>query len=86
MTVASYFYTFIYILCYVLTFAVLIRALLSWFYPYPTNPVVAFLFHITEPLLGPIRRVLPRVGAFDFSPIVVIIILQVIGNIALRLS
>ena len=51
------------------------RIILSWFPIQPGTPVAgvaSFLYSITEPVLGPIRRVLPSIGMFDLSPIVVI--------------
>lgn len=47
---------------------ILIRALLSWVNPDPYNPIVQFLMRTTEPVLAPIRRVLPRMP-IDLSPI-----------------
>jgi YggT family protein len=51
---------------------IIIRALLSWVNPDPGNPIVRFLYQVTEPVLRPIRRRLPMTG-IDFSPIVVIL-------------
>lgn len=53
---------------------IIIRALLSWVNPDPWNPIVRFLQRVTEPVLAPIRRLLPvwRLG-IDVSPIVVIL-------------
>lgn len=74
---------------------ILIRALLSWVNPDPYNPIVRFLYKTTEPILEPIRRILPlglRSG-LDISPIVAflaIIFLQLflvrtLTEVALRL-
>ncbi|AMM40369.1 Protein of unknown function YGGT [Candidatus Desulfofervidus auxilii] len=53
---------------------IVIRALISWVNPDPYNPIVRFLYAITEPVLYRIRRYLPVVfGGFDLSPIVVIL-------------
>jgi YggT family protein len=41
---------------------------------------VAFIYSATEPLLAPIRNVLPRTGGFDFSPMIAILVLQAIGR------
>jgi len=48
---------------------ILIRALISWVNPDQYNPVVQFLYRMTEPILQPIRRLLPPMG-FDISPII----------------
>jgi YggT family protein len=52
----------------------LARIIVSWINADPYNPIVRFLYNTTEPFLGPIRRRLPSMGGFDFSPLVVIII------------
>ena len=48
-----------------------VRVLLSWVNPNPHNPIVQILYRLTEPVLAPIRRVLPPMGGFDLSPLVV---------------
>ena len=48
---------------------ILIRALISWVNPDPYNTIVQFLYRTTEPILEPIRRVLPQTG-IDVSPII----------------
>ncbi len=50
------------------------RAVISWVNADPYNPIVRFLYDITEPVLGRIRRVLPvSMGGIDFSPVILII-------------
>jgi YggT family protein len=51
---------------------IIIRALISWVNPDPWNPIVRFLYQVTEPVLRPIRRRLPQTG-IDFSPVVAIL-------------
>ncbi|MBI4972169.1 MAG: YggT family protein [Candidatus Omnitrophica bacterium] len=48
---------------------ILIRALLSWVNPDPFNPIVQFLERVTEPVLAPIRKIIPPMG-MDFSPLI----------------
>ena len=51
---------------------VIARAVLSWVNPDPYNPIVRFIYNITEPVLGRIRRMVPlQFGGIDFSPIIV---------------
>ena len=69
---------FIYYLCRILTYAIIIRAILSWFMPRRQNLIMLLLDDITEPLLAPLRRVIPRLGIFDLSPLVAIGILYLI--------
>ena len=69
----------------VLTVAIIARALLSWFPNInPANPAVEFLMTITEPILAPIRSVMPRMGFIDLTPLIAIILLQVVGGILVR--
>jgi YggT family protein len=49
------------------------RAILSWVNPDPYNPIVRFLYRVTEPVLRPIRRRLPDFGGLDLSPMVVML-------------
>jgi len=64
-------------------FIVVARALISWVNPDPYNPIVRFLHSATDPVLYRLRRLLPflQAGAFDFSPIVLLILLSVIQQI-----
>jgi YggT family protein len=55
---------------------IIIRALLSWVNPDPYNPIVSFLYQVTEPVLYRIRRYLPFRGiGVDLSPIIVFVII-----------
>jgi YggT family protein len=64
---------------------IVIARTISTFFPIssgsPLLPVVDFLYKATEPVFAPIRRVLPTVGPFDFTPLVVIIGVNVIVRI-----
>jgi YggT family protein len=55
---------------------IIARAVISWVNPDPYNPIVRFLYSITDPVLLAIRRRLPlSFGGIDFSPIVVILVI-----------
>ena len=75
--------TFIKMLVNVLWFALLARVVLSWINLSPTNPLVVIINQITEPILAPIRRVLPKMGMIDLSPMVALIIIIVIQRFIL---
>jgi YggT family protein len=64
----------------VLIFIVLAHVILSYFMD-PYHPVRAFIDKLVEPLLGPIRRVVPLIGMMDFSPVILIILVQFIASI-----
>lgn len=58
---------------YIFVFAILIRALLSWFNPDPYHPATGLLDSLTLPLLRPARQALPPVGGLDLSPMLAIL-------------
>lgn len=62
-------------------YIIIARALISWVNPDPYNPIVQFLYRITEPVLAPIRRLIPiyKIG-IDISPIIVIMIIFFLEN------
>jgi YggT family protein len=60
------------------------RIILSWFPISPESPLAAIsrvFYMITEPVLGPVRNVLPSIGMFDLSPIVVIFGIRILAQI-----
>ena len=73
--------TFINLVVTVLSFAIIGRALLSWFDPGMQTPVGRFLRDITEPIIAPIRQVVPSLGMFDISPIIALLLLRLIGTL-----
>jgi YggT family protein len=72
---------FVSTLTLVLSIAIVGRAVLSWFNLGEDHPLVVIVVRITEPMLGPIRRLLPSSGALDFSPIVALVVLFIIRYI-----
>ena len=66
----------------VFIFSILIQVIISWVNPGMYNPVMGLLHSLTEPLLGPARRVIPPISGLDLSPIVVIIVLQLASMLA----
>jgi len=63
----------------------LARVLLSWVQVDPRNPIVNLIHQLTEPLLAPIRRMLPQSGSVDFSPMVAFIVVLIAEQIVLML-
>jgi YggT family protein len=64
-----------------LSLAILARVLLSWVRVSPYHPAVEFLYRITEPILAPLRRIIPPVGMVDISPIIAMLLLQIIQQV-----
>ena len=82
------FIYFVYYLFQVLTFAIFIRAILSWFTMSSRNPLLVSIYRvfiqITEPILAPLRRIVPTIGMIDITPIIAILLLQIIAQVLLR--
>ena len=74
----GFIFTFLYYLLEILLVAILIRVVLTWFPVDPSNPIIRIIFEVTEPVLAPFRRVIPRIGMFDLSPIAAMLVIQVI--------
>lgn len=65
---------------------ILARVILSWFPNVSyNNPIVQFVFAVTEPILSPIRRILPSTSMFDFAPMVAIIVIFIVQQVLLQL-
>jgi YggT family protein len=56
---------------YALIILILVRVVFSWISPYPNSEAYRWVFRVTEPILGPVRRRLPPVSGMDLSPLVV---------------
>jgi YggT family protein len=81
----SAFLQFIGFFCQVLAFIIFIRAILSWFVR-PYDPIMVFFYRLTEPILAPLRRIIPRIGMIDITPMVAILILLLIPQLSARLT
>ncbi|MSP21605.1 MAG: YggT family protein [Dehalococcoidia bacterium] len=64
----------------ILTFAIFFRSLATWFPIDQNGPVLQVLNALTDPVLGPLRRVVPAIGMIDLTPMVAIILLQVLAQ------
>ena len=65
-------------------YAIIVFAILSWIQSVSNNALNHVLYHLTTPVLQPIKRVLPAMGGIDFSPLVAIIALQIINLLLLN--
>ncbi len=75
---------FINLLVQVLSLLVIAHVILSYFMS-PYHPVRQVVDSVVEPLLSPIRRIMPQTGMLDFSPMVLIILLQVVARLLVGL-
>jgi len=65
--------------------AFILRAVLSWVSPDPSNPIVRGLYAVTEPVLSRLRRKLPLfAGSIDFSPLVVVLVIVFLQRFVVR--
>jgi len=63
---------------------VIVQVALSYFMA-PFHPVRRTIDRIVEPILAPIRKVVPLVGMFDFSPLILIVLVQVLATVVINL-
>ena len=75
---------FINIIAQAITLLMLAYAILSWVVK-PWNQIRLFVDRISEPLLAPIRRVVPLVGMVDISPLVLILLVQLLSGILIKI-
>lgn len=66
------------------SFAVIIDSILSFMLP-PFHPVRSFLDRLVQPMLNPLRRIIPPLGGLDLSPIALLLLLQLVETLILRL-
>jgi YggT family protein len=78
---AAFLASFINVLFTVLTMAIFARVLLSWFPIRPDSPLILILDEITEPILRPLRSIVPRLGMLDITPIVALVMLQLLQSL-----
>ena len=74
----AFLFNFLRFLGWAFELLVLGRVLVSWVDPSVRSPISAFLVQVTEPVLGPVRRLLPRTGMLDLSPLIVLVVLSAV--------
>ncbi len=87
MNIAEVIHLFIYWLSFALTGAIIVRVLFSWFAmgggAGSGGPVLRLLDDVTEPILAPLRRVIPTLGMIDITPIVAIVLINFVTTLIL---
>ena len=81
----SLVFSFVDILARVLSYAIFIRIFLSWIPISRESRLVIFIYEITEPILGPLRRVVPSLGGFDISPMLGLLLIELAKAVILGL-
>ena len=74
---------FINALSQLLVLLVIVSVILSYFMD-PYHPIRRSIDSVVEPLLAPIRRIVPLIGMLDFSPLILIILIQILSNLIIR--
>lgn len=77
--------TFVQMLVTLFWVLLIVRVVMSWVNPMGGGALTAVVYQLTEPILAPIRRVLPPAGGIDWSPLVAMLIAGVILRIIVRL-
>jgi YggT family protein len=78
--------TFVQFLAFAVWFLLIARVLMSWTNPTGGGGLTAFIYQATEPILAPIRRVLPPTGGIDWSPLVAMLLIGVVVRVLTQLS
>lgn len=84
VVLAIFLYAVVVILAIIINFLIIIiviRAIVSWISPDPYNPIVRAIYAITEPILMPLRGILPVAGGFDLTPIIAILLLLLVRTL-----
>ena len=81
--VGSFIQVFVSLFVTALFIVVLGRVLMSWINPRFEGAVARFLYDTTEPLLSPIRRVLPSTGMIDLAPMILVMVLLILMRVLL---
>jgi YggT family protein len=79
ITLVTYLHEFARVLLYLWIVSIFARAMASWFVRDWSNPFMRFLVDVTEPILAPLRRVVPSPMGVDFSPMVAIAALYLVS-------
>jgi len=81
----SWLCTFINLLFWTLNLAILIRVIVSWLNVNPYNPFLSLVYQITDPILEPLRRIIPPLGMIDITPIIAMLLLSVVQQVLLSI-
>jgi YggT family protein len=69
----------------VLTWLIIIRCILSFVRHDPRQPILRFIYEVTEPIMAPFRKLIPSAGGIDFSPIVAVLAITLVQRLVIQL-
>ncbi len=78
-----FIYQLVNIIFEVMIWLIIVRCILSFVRHNPYQPIIRFVYEVTEPVMAPFRRLIPATGGIDFSPIVVFLVLQLVRQLVL---
>lgn len=81
----SFLRIFIPLLFNLYSFLILARVLLSWINISSYHPAATFIYEVTEPVLRPLRNIIPPMGMLDISPIAALILLQILESLIMSM-
>lgn len=82
---ATVLQNFIQLLAFLIWFLLITRVIMSWVNPMGGGAATAFVYQITEPILAPIRRVLPPTSGIDWSPLIAMLVMGMILRVITRI-
>ncbi len=80
----GFFLTLVQYLIQILILIIIVSSVISWFDPRRGHPVSRFFWYLSEPIVGPIRSLIPSFAGLDFSPFVAFILLYMLKVIIAR--
>jgi len=69
----------------VLVWLIIARCLLSFVRHNPYQPIIRFIYEVTEPIMGPFRRIIPSAGGLDFSPFIAVLAIELVRRLIIQL-
>lgn len=69
----------------VLVWLIIIRCILSFVRHDPYQPLIRFIYDVTEPIMGPFRKLIPAAGGIDFSPIIAVLAVELVRGLVVSL-
>lgn len=69
----------------VLVYLIIARCLLSFVRHNPSQPIIRFIYDVTEPIMGPFRRIIPSAGGLDFSPFIAVLAVELVRRLLIQL-
>ena len=78
-------YSFVDLVFWLFGLAILLRVLFSWIHPDPGNALVRLVYQVTEPLLAPLRRLVPAFGGLDVTPMVALMLVELARRLVMTI-